>query len=80
MTPEIREARRRHWFDDPLTPVEGARLYSDFMSTREFHKTSVYQELSRPLGVEDMVRLWLDPLGAGGARLEFDRPDRRFRE
>jgi hypothetical protein len=36
--------------------------------------------VARPLGIEDMVRLWLDPHGAGSARLEFDRPDRRFRE
>lgn len=80
MTPEVREARRRFWHADPLKPADGARLYSDFMSRKEFHRTDLYQELARPLGVEDMVRLWLDPHGAQGARLEFDRPDRRFQD
>jgi DNA-binding CsgD family transcriptional regulator len=80
MTPEVREASRRYWNANPLTPAEGARLYSDFLSPREFHRTGLYHELARPLGVEDMVRLWLDPGGAGRARLEFDRPDWGFRE
>jgi DNA-binding CsgD family transcriptional regulator len=80
MTPQIHEARRRYWHADPLTPADGARLYSDFLSPREFHRTDLYQELARPLGVEVMVRLWLDPHGAQSARLEFDRPDRRFRD
>src|SRR5438132_1297920 len=80
MTRQIREASRRYWHADPLTPADGARLYSDFFSPAEFRRTGLYQELARPLGVEDMVRLWLDPRGAGGARLEFDRPDRRFRD
>jgi hypothetical protein len=25
-------------------------------------------EVARPLGIEDMIRLWLDPAGADGAR------------
>jgi DNA-binding CsgD family transcriptional regulator len=78
MTTQVREAKRRYSPEDPLTPVNGARLYSDFLSPREFHRTGLYQEVARPLGVEDMVRLWLDP--AQGARLEFDRPDWRFRD
>ena len=80
MTPQIREARRRYQEADPLTPVDGVRLYSDVASPREFHRTGFYQEVARPLGVEDMVRVWLDPHGAEGARLEFDRPDWRFRD
>jgi DNA-binding CsgD family transcriptional regulator len=80
MTPQVREAKRRYSREDPLTPANGARLYSDFLSPREFHRTGLYQEVARPLGVEDMVRLWLDPHGAPGARLEFDRPDWRFRD
>src|SRR5947207_1984149 len=80
MTPQIRDASRRYRHVGPLTPTLGARLYSDFFSPREFHRTGLYQEVARPLGVEDMVRLWLDPHGAQGARLEFDRPDWRFRE
>ncbi|HEY3069828.1 MAG TPA: helix-turn-helix transcriptional regulator [Gaiellaceae bacterium] len=80
MTPETRAAHQRHLDQDPLTPVEGARKYSDFLSRRELHRLELYQEVSRPTGVEDMIRLWLDPDGAGNARLEFDRPDWGFRE
>jgi DNA-binding CsgD family transcriptional regulator len=80
MTPQIREASRRYAHAGPLIPADGARLYSDFLSPREFHRTGLYQEVARPLGVEDMVRLWLDPHGAQSARLEFDRPDWRFRD
>jgi DNA-binding CsgD family transcriptional regulator len=57
--------------------VDGARKFSDFLTQRAFCRLEFYQEVSRPLGVEDMMRLWLD---RDGARLEFDRPDRRFRE
>jgi DNA-binding CsgD family transcriptional regulator len=80
MTLAIREAHRRHPPKDPLTPVDGARKYSDYFSRREFHRLGLYQEVGRPVGVEDMIRLWLDPRGAGNARLEFDRPDWGFRE
>jgi RNA polymerase sigma factor (sigma-70 family) len=47
---------------------------------REFHRHELYQDVGRPLGVEDMIRLWLDPDGAGGARLEFDPARRDFSE
>jgi DNA-binding CsgD family transcriptional regulator len=80
VTPEVREASRRYRSVEPLTPADGARLYSDFMTARQFHRTGLYREVARPLGVEDMMRLWLDPRGAGDARLEFDRPDRHFRD
>jgi DNA-binding CsgD family transcriptional regulator len=80
VTRQVREATRSYRHQDVLSPVDGARLYSDFFSPREFHRLGLYQEVARPLGVEDMVRLWLDPRGAQGARLEFDRPDWRFRE
>jgi DNA-binding CsgD family transcriptional regulator len=80
MTLAIREAHRRHLPKDPLTPVDGARKYSDYFSRREFHRLGLYQEVGRPVGVEDMIRLWLDPRGAGNARLEFDRPDWGFPE
>jgi DNA-binding CsgD family transcriptional regulator len=78
--PAPREARRRYEEEDPLVPTVGARKYSDYLSRREFHRLATYAEVARPLGVEDMFRLWLEPDGAGGARLEFDRPDRGFRE
>jgi DNA-binding CsgD family transcriptional regulator len=80
MTPEVREAMRRYGHADLLKPAGGAQLYSDVISPREFHRTGFYREVAHPLGVEDMVRLWLDPRGAQGARLEFDRPDWRFRD
>jgi DNA-binding CsgD family transcriptional regulator len=80
MTPEVREASRRLSAADVLNPVAGARKYSDYMTRRAFHRHPVYVELARPLGVEDMFRLWLYPDGSFGARLEFDRPDWRFRE
>ena len=80
VTPAPREAQRRYQQEDPLVPTSGARKYSDYLSRREFHRLSLYAEVARPLGVEDMFRLWLEPDGAGAARLEFDRPDRRFRE
>ena len=80
VTPEIREASRHYRPTDPLVPADGARLYSDLMTTQQFHRTALYREIARPLGIEDMMRLWLDPHGAEHARLEFDRPDRRFRD
>jgi DNA-binding CsgD family transcriptional regulator len=80
VTPDVRAAERRWWSRDPLTPTDGTRMYSDVFSAREFHRHGIYQELARPLGIEDMARMWLDPSGASRARLELDRPDRCFRE
>jgi DNA-binding CsgD family transcriptional regulator len=80
MTPEIRDATRRTWNKCPLTPVANARKYSDVLTPRAFHRLELYQECARPLGVEDMFRLWLDPRGEAGARLEFDRAQRDFSE
>ena len=80
VTDAVRAAQQRLDHLDPLTPAPGARKYSDLFSQQEFHRHDVYQELARPLGIEDMVRVWLEPTGAGDARLEFDRPDRGFRE
>jgi DNA-binding CsgD family transcriptional regulator len=80
VTSAVREAQRRYAHQDPLVPGVGARKYSDYLSRREFHRLDLYAYVARPLGVEDMFRLWLEPDGAGGARLEFDRPDSAFRE
>ena len=77
VTKEVRCAEVRYAHQDPLTPAAGARKYSDFVSRREFHRLELYQEVARPVGVEDMVRVWLEP---SGARLEFDRPSRDFSE
>jgi DNA-binding CsgD family transcriptional regulator len=80
MTQEIRSASRRHWHQDQLAPADGARKVSDFLSQREFHRLELYQDGCRPLGVEYMRRLWLDPRGDRGARLEFDRAEADFVE
>jgi DNA-binding CsgD family transcriptional regulator len=80
MTPTIREAAKRYRHQDPLVPVDGARKYSDYLSRRDYRRLDLYHEADRPLGIEYMMRLWLDPTGAGGARLEFDRASRDFGE
>jgi DNA-binding CsgD family transcriptional regulator len=80
MTPAIRDASRRYWTECPLTPHEAPRKFSDFLSQREFHRLGLYQECARPLGVEDVFRVWLDARGGDGARLEFDRGQRDFHE
>jgi DNA-binding CsgD family transcriptional regulator len=80
VTQAIRDAHERHLAQDVLTPAEGARKYSDYLSKRQFHRLAFYQEVARPLGVEDMIRLWIEPCGEANARLEFDRPDRGFSE
>jgi DNA-binding CsgD family transcriptional regulator len=74
------ECRSRYAKEDPLVPSTGARKYSDYLSIREYHGLGLYREVALPLGVEDMFRLWLEPDGENGARLEFDRPARDFRE
>jgi hypothetical protein len=80
VTPAIRDAHERLLAQDVLTPVEGARKYSDYLSQRQFHRLAFYHEVARPLGVEDMIRLWIEPIGTQNSRLEFDRPDWGFRE
>jgi DNA-binding CsgD family transcriptional regulator len=80
MTQQIRDAHRRYSHQDPIRPAAGARKYSDFLSRREYHRLELYQDVDQPLGIEYMMRLWLDPTGACGARLEFDRADSDFRE
>jgi DNA-binding CsgD family transcriptional regulator len=80
MSREIRDAMERHRNQNPLTPRARACKFSDFLTQREFHRLGLYQEVSRPLGVEDMMRVWLDPGGHRGARIEFDRAAPAFRE
>jgi DNA-binding CsgD family transcriptional regulator len=79
MTHDIRTACRACWHQDRLSPVTGARKVSDVLSRRDFHRTELYQYVSRPVGIEDMMRLWLDPELAG-ARLEFDQARPAFTE
>jgi DNA-binding CsgD family transcriptional regulator len=81
MMPAIREADEHWWDQSPLKLVRGAHAYSDYLTPRQFHRLELYHDVVRPLGVEDMIRLWIAPSGtAQGARLEFDRPDRCFRD
>jgi DNA-binding CsgD family transcriptional regulator len=80
VTPKVREAQWHYRHEDPLQPAGGAQKYSDFFSQRDFHRLGLYRELAKPLGVEDMIRVWIDPGGDGGARLEFDRAGWDFRE
>jgi DNA-binding CsgD family transcriptional regulator len=81
VTSAFREAHERWWDQSPLKPARGAQMYSDHLTQRQFHRMELYHDLARPLGVDDMIRLWIDPTGAAdGARLEFDRTDWGFRE
>jgi DNA-binding CsgD family transcriptional regulator len=80
VTDAVREAASRLAPTDVLVPAEGARKYSDYLTRREYHRRPIYNEVARPLGVEDMFRLWIFGDGERGARIEFDRPDWRFRE
>ena len=79
MTTQIRAAHRRLRHQDPLRPAEGARTLTDFVSMREFRRSAFYALVHRPLGVEHMLWLYLDPRRTD-ARLEFDRADSDFSE
>jgi DNA-binding CsgD family transcriptional regulator len=79
MTADVREAHRRLKREDPLGPAHGARTLSDVVTLREFRRTAFYQYVHRPLGIEHMLQLYIDP-GRTDARLEFDRSDTDFSE
>ena len=79
MTPELRAEHRRLKHEDPLQPASGARKLTDFVSAREFRQRDLYQHVHRPIGVEYMLWLYLEP-GNTDARLEFDRADSDFHE
>jgi DNA-binding CsgD family transcriptional regulator len=72
MTTEIRAAHRRLSREDPLRPADGPRTLTDFVSMRDFRRRAFYAEVHRPLGIEYMLQLYLDPARTD-ARLEFDR-------
>jgi DNA-binding CsgD family transcriptional regulator len=80
MTAAVREAEVALRYQDPLLPRRGAQKFSDLLTPREFHRLEFYEEVGRPLGVEDMFRVWLDPEGGSSARIEFDRPRWDFSE
>jgi DNA-binding CsgD family transcriptional regulator len=79
MTPQIRASHRRLKHQDPLRPAEGARTLTDFVSMRDFRRSEFYALVHRPLGVEHMLQLYLDPRRTD-ARLEFDRAESDFGE
>lgn len=79
LTPEIRAAHRRFKHQDPFRPAPGARTTTDFVRLRDYRRTELYQRVDRPLGVEHMLQIYLDP-DASDARLEFDRGDSVFGE
>jgi RNA polymerase sigma factor (sigma-70 family) len=78
VTPEIRAARRRLEHEDPVRQVEGAQRLDDVVSPREFRRRQFYVDVHRPLGIEFMLWLYLDP--GSDARLEFDRAEHNFSE
>jgi DNA-binding CsgD family transcriptional regulator len=80
MTKEIRRAATRYAHQDPLVPAAGARTISDRIRKRDYQRLELYQEADRPLGIEHMMRLWLEPTGTDAARLEFDRSEKDFSE
>ena len=79
VTPEIRAAHRQLEHEDPLQPSNGARKLTDVVLLREFRRQDFYMEVHRPLGIEYMIWLYLDPL-LTDARLELDRADCDFGE
>jgi RNA polymerase sigma factor (sigma-70 family) len=78
VTPEIRAARRRLEQEDPVRPAEGAQTLDDVVSLREFRRHEFYMDVHRPLGIEYMLWLYVDP--GSHARLEFDRAEHNFSE
>jgi len=79
VTPEVRAARLRFKHQDPWRPADGPRTLTDFVSARDFRRSEFYALVHRPLGVEHMLQLYLDPRRTD-ARLEFDRFDTDFGE
>jgi DNA-binding CsgD family transcriptional regulator len=79
VTPEIRAAHRKLEPEDPVQPSNGARKLTDVVRLRAFRRQDLYAEVHRPLGVEYMIWLYLDP-PLTDARLEFDRADFDFAE
>lgn len=79
VTPEIRAAHRQLEHEDPVQPTNGARKLTDVVRLRAFRRQDFYVEVHRPLGIEYMIWLYLDP-PLTDARLELDRADFDFTE
>lgn len=78
VTPEIRAARRRLEHEDPVRQAAGTQKLDDVVSLREFRRREFYADVHRPLGVEYLLWLYVDP--GTDARLEFDRAEQNFSE
>jgi DNA-binding CsgD family transcriptional regulator len=79
VTDEIRAAHRQLAHKDPCRPADGARRLTDFISVRQFRQSEFYARVHRPLRIEYMLQLYLDPQRTD-ARLEFDRAESDFSE
>ena len=55
----------RDWLERPLA-------ISDFISDREFRRRRLYAEICKPLGVRDVMKVFLPTGGTTGAELMFD--------
>lgn len=67
----------------PLVPRQRrgdmrARLISDFLSAREFHRLELYQDIYRPLGIQDQLAFGLP--GEGIVAINLGRQARTFTE
>lgn len=65
--------------EHPLVPYHrrgdlGARLISDFLSVREFHRLALYHDIYRPLGIEDQLAFGLPGQGIVAINLGRHRP------
>jgi DNA-binding CsgD family transcriptional regulator len=84
VTLEIVDAHRRFRQQNPHPPwaaVAGrAARWSDLLPRRRLQRLDLYAEVSRPLGAEYQLELWLlTPSGVAGG-FAFDRSDRDFTE
>jgi DNA-binding CsgD family transcriptional regulator len=63
LPPWLCEVHRSYLPGDPLPPqgatLNGACAYSDLFSRRQLHRLGIYCDLARPLGIADVLRLWL---------------------
>ncbi len=54
------------------------RTLSDFWSPRRLHQSNLYAEILKPLGVEDQLSLYVDPVCQGVLGITFNRASRSF--
>jgi DNA-binding CsgD family transcriptional regulator len=84
MPREIAQAYIALLHTDPLPPRgksrgRGVRI-SDVLSTRQWRRSALYQEVAHPVRIEYMLRLWLATPSAVLGGIDFDRERRDFTE